>query len=131
MLALVAKWLMGFISGPLLGQIVEGYKAKLQAGNNTDKIHADLAGRELMVQQQEIQAQAQLRVAEIGHPWEPEKLFAYILVLYFGKVFLWDAAFHLGSSDAVKGSVGDWAGLIMSFYFAKRGIENVARILKR
>jgi hypothetical protein len=42
-----------------------------------------------------------------------------------------DAAFGLGSTDAVKGNVGDWAGLIVTFYFGKRGIENVVRIMKR
>ena len=34
-------------------------------------------------------------------------------------------------TDAVSGEVATWAGLVMSFYFAKRGFENVARIIKR
>lgn len=124
-------WLASFISGPIINGIISGYKAKLAAGNTSEKIAADLAQRELAVQEAEIQAQAQLKVAEVGHPFEPEKLFAYILVIYFGKVFLWDAAFHLGSTDAVRGDTGQWAGMIMLFYFGKRGVENVARILKR
>ena len=33
--------------------------------------------------------------------------------------------------DALTGEVATWAGMIMLFYFGKRGIENVARILKR
>lgn len=124
-------WLASFISGPIVNGIISGYKAKLAAGNTSEKIAADLAQRELAVQEAEIQAQAQLKVAEVGHPWEPEKLFAYILVIYFGKVFLWDAAFHFGETDAVRGDTGQWAGMIMMFYFGKRGVENVARILKR
>jgi hypothetical protein len=124
-------WLASFISAPIVNGLISGYKAKLEAGNTSERIAADLAQRELAVQQTEIQAHAQLKVAEVGHPWEPEKLFAYILVIYFGKVFLWDAAFHLGSTDAVRGDTGQWAGMIMIFYFGKRGIENVARILKR
>jgi len=34
-----------------------------------------------------------------------------------------------GSTDAVTGEVAHWAGAIMAFYFGKRGIENVARIV--
>jgi len=40
-----------------------------------------------------------------------------------------DKVLALGSTDAVAGSVADWAGAIMAFYFGKRGIENVARIV--
>ena len=124
-------FLANLIGGPIVSGLIGAYKAKLAAGNTADKIAADLAQRELAVQEVEVQAQAQLRVAEIGHPWEPEKLFGYILVFYVGKVLIWDAALHLGSTDAVRGDVGTWAGWIMAFYFGKRGIENVARILKR
>jgi hypothetical protein len=36
-----------------------------------------------------------------------------------------------GSTDPLTGEVAGWAGMIMLFYFGKRGFENVARILKR
>ena len=125
------SWLASFLAGPIVNGIISGYKAKLAAGNTSERIAADLAQRELAVQQTEIQAQAQLKIAEVGHAWEPEKLAFYVVLVYFAKALLWDAAFHLGSTDAVHGSVGDWAGWIMAFYFSKRGIENVARIIKR
>lgn len=124
-------WLASFLGGPVINGIINGYKAKLEAGNNSEKIAADLAARELAVQEAEILARNQLKVAEIGHPWEVEKLFAYVLLIYFAKVFLWDAAFHLGTTDAVRGDVGQWAGLVVMFYFGKRGAENIVRILKR
>jgi hypothetical protein len=127
----VFSWLASFLSGPIIKGVIDGYKAKLAAENTSEKIAADLAARELAVQETEIQALAQLKIAEVGHPFEVEKLFAYVLLIYFAKVFLWDAAFHLGSSDAVKGATGEWAGWIMGFYFLKRGAENVIRILKR
>lgn len=45
--------------------------------------------------------------------------------------FVWDAIQGLGSTAALKGDVSVWAGMIMGFYFTKRGFENVARIVKR
>ena len=125
------SWLASFISGPIVNGIINGYKAKLAAGNNSERIAADLAQRELEVQQTEIIAQNQLKVAEIGRWYEPDHLFAYTLWVYFTKVYIWDAAFHMGSTDAVKGDASGWAALVVSFYFGKRGLENITRILKR
>ena len=119
------------LTGPIINGILQGYQAKLKANNTTEKIDADLAVRELAVQEAETQARAQLKVAEIGHPFEPEKLFAYVTLFFYAKVLIWDAALHLGSTDAVKGSVGDWAALVMAFYFGQRTFQNVARIIKR
>ena len=123
--------LLGFLGGPVITGVISAYKAKLEDGNTTDRIAADLAARELTVQQAEVQAQNQLKVAEIGHWYEPDHLFAYCILFYFAKVYVWDAALHLGSTDAVSGDVATWAGMIMAFYFGKRGIENVVRIFKR
>lgn len=123
-----------FIGGPIINGFINAYKAKLEAGNTSDRIAADLAGRELLVQQAELQAQAQLRIAQVGHWSEPEHLFGYIMVIYFGKVVLWDkvlGALTHSTTDAITGDVGTWAGWIMLAYFGKRGIENVTRIIKR
>lgn len=132
-------WLASLIGGPIVNGLISGYKAKLEAGNTSERIAADLAQRELAVQQAEITAQAQLKVAEIGHPWEPEKLFAYVIVIYFAKIVLWDKV--LGSfagytdnifrTDPLTGEAVGWAAMVMAFYFGKRGIENVVRIWKR
>ena len=127
-------WLASFLGGPIINGLIGAYKAKLSAENTSEKIAADLAARELAVQQVEIAAHTQLRIAQVGKWWEPEHLFGYTMVIYFGKVVLWDKVFAsltVGSTDAITGEVGQWAGMIMLFYFGKRGIKNVARILKR
>jgi len=124
-------FLLNLISGPIISGFINAYKAKLAAGNTSERIAADLAQRELEVQKTELQAQAQLKIAEIGHWWEPEKLFAYTLWIYFTKVYLYDAAFGFGSTDAVRGDVAVWGAMVIGFYFGKRGFENIARILKR
>lgn len=127
------------IGGPIINGAINAYKAKLEAGNTAERIAADLAQRELEVQAAEVKAQAALKTAQVGHFWEPEKLFAYIIVIYFAKIVLWDKV--LGSfagytpnvfrTDPLTGEAVAWAAMVMAFYFGKRGIENVARILKR
>lgn len=128
------QWILSLLASPVIKGILDGYKAKLAAGNTESHIAADLAGRELEVQKREIEVQSQLKVAEIGKWYEPTHLFAYIMVIYFGKVVLWDKVFASitgGSTDPIYGDGAQWAGMIFAFYLGKRGIENVARILKR
>lgn len=121
-------WLLSFLSGPLLNGLVGAYKAKLEAGNTHDRIAADLAGRELEVQKAEIQAQAQLRIAQVGKWWEPEKLMGYTVAIYFAKVVIWDKVLKLGTTDELLGWTGITASLIVGCYFGKRGIENAIKI---
>jgi hypothetical protein len=135
------KWVLGkvfdFAGGKVVSGIVEGYKAKLEAGNDSARIAADLAGRELLVQQREMEVQTQLRIAQTGRWYIPENLFAYVLVVYFGKCILFDKV--IGSlfgkdiflTDPIQGDLLKWAGMIMLFLFGKRGFENIARIIKR
>ena len=114
--------------------LVDGYKAKLDSTNTRAHIDADLAARELALQQREAELQTELRKAQIGRWYEPEHLFGYVMAIYFGKVVLWDKVLgHItnGTTDPLGGDVAAWAGMIMLFYFGKRGFENVARILKR
>ena len=42
-----------------------------------------------------------------------------------------DKVFGLGSTDAITGDVGTWAGVIVTTYFGGRTIEKVARIFRR
>ncbi len=130
---MLALWtaVMSFIGGPVIKGLVDAYNAKLKAGNTSEKIAADLAASELITQRTEIQAQSQLKVAEIGHPLEPEKLAFYIVLVFFAKCVIWDTVLGLGTTPALKGDVSVWAGMVMGFYFTKRGFENVARIIKR
>jgi len=56
------------------------------------------------------------------------------MVVYVGKVIVWDKVlgyWTAGNTDSIGGAVGEWAGLIIMFLVGKRGIENVARILRR
>lgn len=126
-------WLsiMSFIGGPVISGLINAYQLHLKAQTQGNTIAADLAGKEIAAQTLETQALTNLKIAEIGHPWEPEKLAFYIVLLFFAKCIVWDTILGLGTTPALKGDVSIWAGLVMSFYFGKRTFENVARIIKR
>jgi len=123
--------IISFLGGPVVKALIDAYQAKLKAETTDAKTAANLAAGEIAAQTAEMQAQAQLKIAEIGHPWEVEKLFAYITLLYYSKLLVWDKILGLGSTDPLTGWALWAANLIIGFYFMKRGFENVARIIKR
>jgi hypothetical protein len=47
------------------------------------------------------------------------------------KLLVWDKVLGLGTTDPLAGFASITSNLVVSFYFAKRGFENVARIIKR
>lgn len=123
--------ILSFIGGPVVSGLIKAYQAKLAAGNTSEKIASDLAASEIAAQTAETQAQTQLKIAEIGHPFEIEKLFAYITLIYYAKLIIWDKVLGLGVTDPLGGWVLWAANLVIGFYFSKRTFENVARIIKR
>jgi hypothetical protein len=123
--------IIGFIGGPVIKGLIDAYNLHLRAETTDAKTAADLAAREIVAQQIEMQAITQLKVAETGHPWEPEKLAFYVVLVFFAKCVVWDTVIGIGTTPPLKGDVSMWAGLVMSFYFGKRTFENVARIIKR
>lgn len=123
--------IISFLGGPVVKALIEAYSVKLKAENVDSKIAADLAASEIASQTAETNAVMQYRIAEIGHWYEPDKLMGYCVALYFAKLLVWDKVLGFGSTDALAGFAAITANLVVSFYFAKRGFENVARIIKR
>ena len=123
--------ILSFLGGPVIKGLIDAYQAKLKAGNVESKIAADLAAGEIAAQTAETQSITQYRIAELGHWYEPDKLMGYAVAIYFGKLLVWDKVLGLGSTDPLAGWASITANLVVSFYFAKRGFENVARIIRR
>jgi len=123
--------IMGFIGGPVIKGLLQAYNAHLTATTTDKQTAADLAGKEIAAQVSETNAIMQYRTAEIGHWYEPDKLMGYFVALYFGKLLVWDKVLGLGTTDPLAGFAAVTANLVVSFYFAKRGFENIARIIKR
>jgi hypothetical protein len=123
--------ILSFLGGPVVKGLIDAYQAKLKAGNVESKIASDLAASEIAAQVAESNAITQYRIAEIGHWYEPDKLMSYFVAIYFGKLLVWDKVLGLGATDPLAGFASVTSNLVVSFYFAKRGFENVARIIRR
>lgn len=121
--------LLKLISGPILSGAIDAYKAKLQTDSDFDKQKVDLASRELIIQSREAELQTQLRIAQIGKWYEPEHIAEYTFVLLLAKIVIYDTMLGWGTTTELHGSAGIWLGMIASFMFAKRGFENIARII--
>ncbi len=123
--------ILSFLGGPVIKGLIDAYQAKLKAGNVDSRIAADTAASEIAAQTAETQAVTQLKIAQIGHWYEPEKLAFYVTLAFYAKCLVWDKMLALGTTEPLAGDVSVWAGMIMGFYFTKRGFENVARILRK
>ena len=123
--------ILSFLGGPVIKGLINAYQAKLKAGNVESRIAADLAATEIAAQVSETNAITQYRIAELGHWYEPDKLMGYCVAAYFFKLLIFDKVFGLGTTDPLAGFAAVTSNLVVSFYFAKRGFENVARIIKR
>ena len=121
--------LANLIGGPIISGAIGAYKAKLEASGKTDLVAERLATKELELQQREIEVQGDYKRALIGHWYEPAQMLGYILVIYVGKVIIWDKVLGWGVTDSINGAVGEWAGAIIMFLIGKRGVENVATIV--
>jgi hypothetical protein len=125
-------WLsiMSFIGGPVISGLISAYREHLKATTTDKQTASNLAGQEIAAQTSETQAITSLKVAQIGHPWEVEKLFAYVTLFYYAKLLIWDKVLGLGSTDPLTGWVLWAANLVIGFYFTKRTAENVTTIIK-
>ena len=123
--------ILSFLGGPVIKGLIDAYQAKLKAGNVESKIAADQTATKIAAEVAESNAILRYRIAEIGHWYEPDKLMGYFVALYFGKLLVWDKVLGLGTTDPLAGFASVTSNLVVSFYFAKRGFENVARIIKR
>jgi hypothetical protein len=123
--------ILSIVSTPFFNTVLNAYQARLKAGTALQVLAQKLAVQELQVQQTEAQARYQLRTAEVGKFWEPEKLAMYIVLLYVGKVVVWDTMFSMGSTGPIKGEVAIWMNLVVSYYFGQRTFQNVASIITR
>jgi len=121
------------LGGQIVGGLIDGYKAKLAAGNTSERLAADLAGRELQVEQRERELATQVILAEQGRWYTalPRPLFAFAFVIYVWKVVVWDKVLGWGVTDPLSAELSQWALIILTAYFGGRSLEKVARIFSR
>jgi hypothetical protein len=66
MISAVVGWLGNLLGGPFAKAALDAYRAKLAAGNTSERITADLAARELIVEKRECELVTQILIGEQG-----------------------------------------------------------------
>lgn len=125
--------LANLISGPIISGAINAYKAKLEAGNNSERIAADLAAKDFALQERERALATQIALQEEGRWWTalPRAIVTYSFAIFVAKCVVWDKVLGWGSTDPLTGDISTWAGWVMGVWFGGRSLEKVARILKR
>src|SRR5689334_14643857 len=91
------------------GTLLDAYKAKLQAGNDADKIAADLAAKDLELQARERELNVQQNISDGGRWWTaaPRALVCWGMAIFIVKAVVWDTVLGFGTTPALKGQVAD------------------------
>lgn len=126
-------WLGNLIAGPLLGKALDAYKAKLSAGNTSEGVAADLAARELQVQQRELEINASVVIAEQGRWYTAaiRPLLMFPFIVFTWKVIVFDKVMGWGTTDSLDDKMWNVFMICVASYFGGRSFEKIARILKR
>ena len=125
--------ILSFLGGPIVNGLINGYKAKLEAGNTSERIAADLAARELAVQQREVEVNSAVVIAEQGRWYTAciRPMFCLPFMIFTFKVIVWDKVLGWGTTDPLDPNMWNVFMVIIGAYFGGRSIEKVARIIKR
>ncbi|TBW33339.1 hypothetical protein EYW49_20485 [Siculibacillus lacustris] len=115
--------ILDWISGGLAGKVVEAYKARLDAGNTTDRIAADLASRDIAARQAIVQAELASWFTAL-----PRVTIEMIFAVYIAKLVIWDKVLALGSTDALTGDLGSWASIVIGGMFGHAIAGRIAGI---
>ena len=128
-------WLISFVTGPIfnkiLGTVVDGYKAKLAAGNTTEKIAAELAAQQVLLDKREAELNASVVIAEQGH-WITRMvrpLFALPFIIFTWKIVLWDKILGWGVTDPLDPKMWGVFMLVVGAYFGGRTVERATNII--
>ena len=123
------RWLASFLTAPIVGGVIEAYKARLDALNSQDRMAADLAAKAIEAEIEARRSADALLLAEQGRWWTAmvRPLIALPVVIYLWKVIVWDKVLGLGTTDAIGGDVAAWAGAIVTTYVGGRSLEKIAK----
>ena len=123
-------WLGSLLGGPFAKAAVDAYKAKLDAASSRDARAADLAGKAIDAEIDGRREAAKVRAAEGA--WGPTGIimfgFGLVTLAYYGKVVVWDVMLGWGTTDAIRGAVGEWMNTIIVALFGSGTATALARM---
>src|SRR3990167_2818317 len=125
--------ILSFISGPLLGKIVDAYKIKVEAKTKGDAQAVELAVEEIKGEIAQRQTETALLRSEQGW-WVTalvRPMMAAPFIIFAWKVVVWDKVLGWGVTDPLDPNMWSVFLTVVGAYFGGRTIEKVARIFKR
>ena len=125
--------IIGALLKPLIGGLLDGYKAKLENQTSREAVAADLAKKDIDLQVRESELRAQIVVAEQGS-WltrSVRPVWAAPFIIWTWKVVIWDKVLGWGTTDELGGISGQLIMIIAGAYFIGRSGEKIASIVKR
>jgi hypothetical protein len=127
------QWLVSLLTGPIIKGFIDGYKAKLAAGNTSEKIAADLAAKDLELQGREAEVNSKVVVAEQGRWYTAiiRPMMALPFVVFAWKVVVWDKVLGWGTTDPLDPNMWSVFLAIVTCYFGGRTLEKIARIVRK
>ena len=125
------KWPASFLTAPIVGGVIDAYKARLSADNSHDRAAADLAAKAIAAEIEARKSADALIMAEQGRWYTAiiRPLLALPVIIFMWKVIVWDKVFGLGTTDALTGDVATWSGAIVTTYVGGRSLEKIARTI--
>ena len=133
MLAPILSWLGSLLGGPFAKAAVEAYRAKLDAGNASERIAADEMVKRLDVQAAAEADNARLLIAEQGRWYTAavRPMFALPFVLFNCKIVVFDRMLGLGATPELSANLLRIEAIVIAGYFGSVAIENSVRMWAR
>lgn len=118
--------ILSWLSGGVATKLIEAYKAKLDAGNDADRIAADFAAKE-------VEARTKIVTAQLSNWFTalPIWTISMCMALYIAKLIVWDKMLGLGSTDPLTGDLREWAQTILASMFGYGAVGLTAKAFLR
>lgn len=102
--------------------IVKWQIAKETAKNDKDRIEAEVNIKQL-------EAKRDVQVAATVHDkwYGPRSLIGYIVVIFLGKLFVWDTVFGLDVTAYPGALIMETTTAVIAFYFVAEGLKGLFR----
>lgn len=122
----ILSLILNFLGGGVVQSLADAFKAREQAQTDQARVAAD-------ERIQHLQSIRDVQVAEAGSRINAfvRAGFAVPVVLYLGKLILWDKILGWGATDDLSANLWTYVNVVVGFYFISDASVRVAQIIKR
>ncbi|GGF56838.1 hypothetical protein GCM10007301_15670 [Azorhizobium oxalatiphilum] len=125
--------ILSWLSGGLVDRVLDTLNKRVDAQTEQEKLRTQITVEAIKAEVASRQSDRDVLVAEQGRWYTAmvRPLLAAPVIIFLWKVIVWDKVLGLGTTDALNGTVADWAGAIVTTYVGGRSVEKVAALLTR